>query len=158
MDTEEILKLLKNDNLRKNILPNLSQNNDSDILREMIKLFDNDNIEVRGEVFSALFLNQNNILKDLILGLKHESKNVRAYIILVLANRGEKNAIKYIKNLTKDPSGLVRTCAYGALGHLEVKEAVKELHGGIFDSNLEHQGVTCTDELQRVVLNFNYEV
>ena len=28
----------------------------------------------------------------------------------------------------------------------------------IFDSNLEHQGVTCTDELQRVVLNFNYEV
>ena len=27
----------------------------------------------------------------------------------------------------------------------------------IFDSNLEHQGVTCTDEKRRVVINFNYE-
>ena len=26
-----------------------------------------------------------------------------------------------------------------------------------FDSNLEHQGVTCTDEKRRVVINFNYE-
>ena len=28
----------------------------------------------------------------------------------------------------------------------------------IFDSNLEHQGVTCTDEKRRVVINFNYDV
>jgi len=28
----------------------------------------------------------------------------------------------------------------------------------IFDSNLEHAGVTCTDEKRRVVMNFNYEV
>ena len=28
----------------------------------------------------------------------------------------------------------------------------------IFDSNLMHQGVTCTDEKRRVVINFNYEV
>ena len=27
----------------------------------------------------------------------------------------------------------------------------------IFNSNLEHQGVTCTDEKRRVVINFNYE-
>ena len=26
----------------------------------------------------------------------------------------------------------------------------------IFDSNLEHSGVTCTDEKRRVVVNFNY--
>ena len=26
----------------------------------------------------------------------------------------------------------------------------------IFDSNLEHEGVTCTDEDRRVVINFNY--
>ena len=26
----------------------------------------------------------------------------------------------------------------------------------IFDSNLEHSGVTCTDEKRRVVMNFNY--
>ena len=28
----------------------------------------------------------------------------------------------------------------------------------IFDSNLEHTGVTCTDEKRRVIVNFNYEV
>ena len=27
----------------------------------------------------------------------------------------------------------------------------------IFDSNLEHQAVSCTDEKVRVVINFNYE-
>ena len=28
----------------------------------------------------------------------------------------------------------------------------------IFDSNLEHQGVTCTDKKRRVLINFNYGV
>ena len=28
----------------------------------------------------------------------------------------------------------------------------------IFDSNLEHQGVTCTDEKRRVIVNFNYDL
>ena len=27
----------------------------------------------------------------------------------------------------------------------------------IFDSQLEHAGVTCTDALRRVVVNFNYD-
>ena len=27
----------------------------------------------------------------------------------------------------------------------------------IFDSNLEHEGVSCTDQLRKVVINFNYE-
>ena len=27
----------------------------------------------------------------------------------------------------------------------------------IFDSKLEHTGVTCTDEMKRVVINFNYD-
>ena len=26
----------------------------------------------------------------------------------------------------------------------------------VFDSNIEHQGVTCTDEKRRVLINFNY--
>ena len=49
---------------------------------------------------------------------------IRAYVTLVLANRNEKESIQEIIKLTKDSSGLVRTCAYGALGHLEVKEGV----------------------------------
>ena len=28
----------------------------------------------------------------------------------------------------------------------------------IFDSNLEHAGITCTDQKRKVVINFNYEV
>ena len=137
MNREGILESLKNENVRKSVLPTLTQNNDQEITQEIIKLFDDEDIEIRGEVFSTLFLNENNILKDLVLGLKNDSKNVRAYTMLVLANRNEKNAIREIRELTNDSSGLVRTCAYGALGHLEAKESVKELHNGIFDSNFE---------------------
>ena len=137
MNREEISKSLKNETIRKSTLTTLTQNNDPEIIQEIIQLFDDDDIEIRGEVFSTLFLNENDILKDLIRGLNHESKNVRAYTALVLANRNEKNAIEEIRKLTNDSSGLVRTCAYGALGHLEAKESSKELHRGIFDSNLE---------------------
>lgn len=134
---EEILESFKNDASKKSIVSRLSQNKDPEIIQKMIELFDDDDIEIRGEVFSTLLLNQNEIFEELILGLGHESKNVRAYVTLVLANRNEKNAIEEIIKLTNDSSGLVRTCAYGALGHLEAKESAKELHKGIFDSNLE---------------------
>ena len=137
MNREGILESLKNENRKKSVLPTLTQNDDQEIIQEIIKLFDDEDIEIRGEAFSTLFLNENDILKELILGLKNESKSVRAYTMLVLANRNEKNAIREIKELTNDSSGLVRTCAYGALGHLEAKESAKELHDGIFDSNLE---------------------
>ena len=137
LDREEILESFKNDASKKSIVSRLSQNKDPEIIQKMIELFDDDDIEIRGEVFSTLLLNQNEIFDELILGLEHESKNVRAYVTLVLANRNEKNGIKEIRKLTNDPSGLVRTCTYGALGHLEVKESAKELHQGIFDSNLE---------------------
>ena len=137
MNQEEILGLLGNNDSKMNVLSRLTQTDKPEIIQEMIKLFDNENIEIRGEIFSTLFLNENNILKELIIGLKHESKNVRAYTTLVLANRNEKESIQEIIKLTKDSSGLVRTCAYGALGHLKVKEGRKELHEGIFDSNIE---------------------
>ena len=137
MNVDNILGSLRNEDSKLSVLPTLTQINDPEIIQEIIELFDNDDIEIRGEVFSTLFLNKNNILKELIMGLNHKSKNVRAYLILVLANRKEKDAIKEIKRLTNDSNGLVRTCAYGALGHLEVKEGKKELHEGIFDSNIE---------------------
>ena len=137
MKKGEILELLKNDDSKLEILPELTQTNVPEIIQEIIELFDAEKIEIRGEVFSTLFLNENDILEQLLKGLKHESKNVRGYVTLVLANRNEKNAVQEILELTNDSSGLVRTCAYGALGHLEVKESAKELHNGIFDSNLE---------------------
>ena len=137
MEKRDVLKLLKDDDSRLDILPKLTQTNDPEIIWEIISLFDAERIEIRGEVFSTLFLNENDILEQLLKGLKHESKNVRGYTLLVIANRNEKDAIKEITELTNDSSGLVRTCAYGALGHLKVKESSKELHQGIFDSNLE---------------------
>ena len=30
-----------------------------------------------------------------------------------------------------------RACAFGALGHLRMKQAKKEIHAGIFDDNIE---------------------
>ena len=137
MNREEILESLKNNDSKQSIISTLTQIEDPEILQEMIRLFDDEKIEIRGEVFSTLFLNQNDISKQLIWGLAHKSKNVRANVTLVLANRNEKKLIQEILRLTKDSSGLVRTCAYGALGHLECKEGVKELHEGIFDSNIE---------------------
>ena len=137
MNSEEILESLKNDNLKMSVLSGLTQTNDPEIINEMIKLFDDENIKIRGEVFSILFLNKNNILEQLIYGLKNKSKNIRAYVTLVLANRNEKESIQEIIKLTKDRNELVRTCAYGALGHLKAKEGVNELHEGIFDSNVE---------------------
>ena len=137
MEKRNVLKLLNDDDSRLGILPKLTQTNDPEIIWEIISLFDAERIEIRGEVFSTLFLNENDILEQLLKGLKHESKNVRGYTLLVIANRNEKDATKEIIELTNDSSGLVRTCAYGALGHLKVKESSKELHQGIFDSNLE---------------------
>ena len=137
MEKRDVLKLLNDDDSRLDILPKLTQTNDPEIIWEIVSLFDAERIEIRGEVFSTLFLNENDILEQLLKGLKHESKNVRGYTLLVIANRNEKDATKEIIEMTNDSSGLVRTCAYGALGHLKVKESSKELHQGIFDSNLE---------------------
>ena len=137
MEKRDVLKLLNDEDSRLDILPKLTQTDDPEIIWEIISLFDAEKIEIRGEVFSTLFLNENDILEQLLKGLKHESKNVRGYTLLVIANRNEKDATKEIIELTNDSSGLVRTCAYGALGHLKVKESSKELHQGIFDSNLE---------------------
>ena len=123
MEKRDVLKLLKDDDSRLDILPKLTQTNDPEIIWEIISLFDAERIEIRGEVFSTLFLNENYILEQLLKGLKHDSKNVRGYTSLVIANRNEKDATKEIIELTNDSSGLVRTCAYGALGHLKVKDS-----------------------------------
>ena len=101
-----------------NILESLSQSSDQEIINKIITKLDDSEIEVRGEAFSSLFLNKNDISKFLIDALSSESKNVKGFSALVLANRGDSNAISAIELLTKDSSGMVRSCALGALGHL----------------------------------------
>ena len=73
MNDERILELLKKEDSKQNILTKLTQTNDPKIIQEIIKLFDDDDIAIRGEVFSTLFLNKNNILEPLIYGLKNEN-------------------------------------------------------------------------------------
>ena len=100
------------------ILESLSQSDDQKIIDEIITKLDDSEIEVRGEAFSSLFLNKNDISQFLIHALSLENKNVRAFSALVLANRGDKNAIPALELLAKDPNSTVRECALGALEYL----------------------------------------
>lgn len=118
-------------------LESLANINDYEIINKIISKLDDPDIEVRGEAFSSLVLNENNILKQLIQNLNSESKNVKAFCALVLANRRNSDAIPEIIKLTKDQSGMVRACALGALGYLKAKQASKEIHDCFLDTNLE---------------------
>jgi len=139
IENDSILREIDSlDNNKKIItLSKLSQITDEKIITKMISLLDDDDITIRGEVFSALYLNENDISEILINSLGETSKNIRAFCSLILANRNNKNAIEFIIKLTSDSNSIVRSCAFGALGHLRAKNASEEIRRGIFDSNVE---------------------
>ena len=136
---KEISDILNNDDMNEKIsvLSCLTKITDSNIIKEVISALDDKEIRVRGEAFSSLFLNYNDISEVLISSLTNKSKNIRGFCALILANRGNTNSINSLINLTKDTSGMVRSCAFGALGHLRAKQAKKEIHDSIFDDNIE---------------------
>ena len=113
-----------------NILESLSQSADQETINQVITKLDDSEIEVRGEAFSSLFLNKNDISQFLISALSLENKNVRAFSSLVLANRGDTNAIPALELLSKDPSSMVRDCALGALEYLRTNKASAEIDNG----------------------------
>ena len=115
----------------------LSNTTDIEILEFIISIFDDNDIELRGEAFSSLLLNDNNIADILIKNLTKPSKNIRGYCALVLANRKDLVAIPKIIQLTDDESAMVRSCAIGALGHLKASEAVSVIRKCLNDPNLE---------------------
>ena len=104
------------------ILESLSQSSDQEIINKIITKLDDSEIEVRGEAFSSLFLNKNNISQILINALSLENKNVKAFSALVLANRGDANAIPALELLSNDPSSMVKECALGALEYLRANQ------------------------------------
>jgi len=106
-----------------NILESLSQSSDQEIINKIITKLDDSEIEVRGEAFSSLFLNKNDISKFLIDALSSENKNIKAFSSLVLANRGDVNAMPALELLAKDPSSMVGSCALGALEYLRANKA-----------------------------------
>ena len=119
------------------ILETLESTNNQEIIEKIIKNLDDDSIKVRGEVFSTLLLNKNNISNILINSLSSTNKNIRGFTSLVLANRNEVIAIPEIRKLVNDDSSMVRSCAIGALRHLRDKESKEIFLELVLDSNLE---------------------
>ena len=105
------------------ILESLSQSNDQEIINKIITKLDDSETEVRGEAFSSLFLNKNDISKFLIDALSSENKNINAFSALVLANRGDVNAMPALELLSKDPDSMVGSYALGALEYLRANKA-----------------------------------
>ena len=105
------------------VLESLNQSNNPEIIRKIILMLNEPEIRVRGEAFSSLFLNKNDISEFLIDALRLENKNVKAFSALVLANRGDTNAIPTLELLSKDPSSTVKECALGALEYLRTNKA-----------------------------------
>ena len=137
--TEEIFQILDHSTSEEKIkvLELLVNSNNSQIINKIVSKLDDSDIKIRGEAFSSLILNKNNISKIIIKNLNSESKNIRGFGSLVLANRKDVQAIPTIISLTKDQSGMVRECALGSLGFLKAKEATNEIHQCFSDSNLE---------------------
>ena len=104
------------------IIESLSQSSDQEIIDKIITKLDDSEIEVRGEAFSSLFINKNDISQFLIDALSSENKNIRAFSALVLANRGDVNAIPALELLSKDPNSMVSSCALGALEYLKANK------------------------------------
>ena len=123
-----IHKILESGTMRDkiNIIESLSQSSDQELINKMITKLDDSEIEVRGEAFSSLFLNKNDISKFLIDALSSENKNIKAFSALVLANRGDANAIPALELLAKDPSSMVGSCALGALEYLSTNKSSKK--------------------------------
>ena len=110
---------------------------DPEIIRLVISRLDDPDIQVRGEAFGSLVLNENRISGELIKNLNSEKTNVRGFCTLVLANRGDGEGVPEIIKLTADQSPMVRSCALGALGFLKAREASRAIHSCFSDVNLE---------------------
>ena len=136
---ENISKVLESGSNEEKIkiLESLENIDNPEFLEKIILKLDDEDIQVRGEAFSALVLNKNEISNLLIKSLKSTNKNIRGFVALVLANRNETSSVLEIIKLVKDERSMVRSCAIGALGHLKDQEAKEVIEQSVFDSNLE---------------------
>ena len=168
---ENIIKILKVGKPEKKIktLETLHNTNELKILEQIILRLSDDSIQVRGEAFNALLLNQNQISKILIDNLNSSDKNIRGFTSLVLANRNEKSAIPEIIKLAEDKHGMVRSCAIGALGHLNAKKITNIILKLLSDSSLEVQKsalqaaiqtdiIISTDKIKEIEKNADLQI
>ena len=138
---ENILKILETGESQKKIeiLETLHDTHNLKILQQIISRLNDDSIQVRGEAFNALLLNQNKISKILIKNLNSTNKNIKGFTSLVLANRNDKDAIPEIIKIVNDKHERVRSCAIGALGYLKAENISEIILKLISDSSLEVQ-------------------
>jgi HEAT repeat protein len=138
---ESNLKILESgtDQKKIEILKTLNNTNNLKILQQIILRLNDDNIQVRGEAFNALLLNQNKISKILIDNLNSPNKNIKSFTSLVLANRNEKSAIPKIIEIVNNEHGMVRSCAIGSLGYLKAEKITDIILKALSDSNFEVQ-------------------
>ena len=138
---KDILKILESGTEQEKIeiLKKLNNTSSLKILQQIILRLNDDSIQVRGEAFNALLLNQNKISKILINNLNSPNKNIKGFTSLVLANRDEKNAIPEIIKIINDKHGMVRSCAIGALGYLKAEKITDIILKALSDPNLEVQ-------------------
>ena len=108
-----------------------------EIIKKIISKLDDQNIQIRGEAFYSLFLNENDISDILIDGLNSESNNIKGFSSLILANRGDSNAIPYVEQLIQDSSSMVRSYALGALAHLNAQQSINLIRKCYDDEKIE---------------------
>ena len=108
-----------------------------EIIKKIISKLDDQNIQVRGEAFYSLFLNENDISDILIDGLNSESNNIKGFSSLILANRGDSNAIPHVERLIQDTSSMVRSYALGALAHLNAQQSISLIRNCFDDKKIE---------------------
>tara|TARA_Y100000758_G_C15911217_1_gene371524 strand:+ start:179 stop:715 length:537 start_codon:yes stop_codon:yes gene_type:complete len=136
---EKILEILESGSSKEKIkiLETLEKIDEPKILEKIIMKLDDDDIQVRGEAYSSLVLNENKISNFLIKNLSSTSKNIRGFTSLILANRNETSTIPEIIKLAKDEHSSVRSCVIGSLGFLKAYEAKEIFIQSLLDSNLE---------------------
>ena len=117
---------------------------------------DDDDIQVRGEAYSSLVLNENKISNFLIKNLNSTSKNIRGFTSLILANRNETSTIPEIIKLAKDEHSSVRSCVIGSLGFLKAYEAKEIFIQSLLDSNLEVKKKIVIKNPKIGIVIFNY--
>ncbi len=132
---EEIHKVPKAEKIK--ILESVSQTDVKLVIDKIVSLLDHPDIEIRGEAFSALVLNKNDISEILIQNLNSTQKNIRAYSALILGNRKDLNAIEPLIKLVSDKRSSVRSCALGALGYLKADGAKQVIRRCLADEDME---------------------
>lgn len=120
-DIKNMQSLPKNQQIL--LLESMARTDSRDNLDMLVAYLDDADIQIRGEAFGALLLNENNITDILIEYLGDPRRNIRAFVALVLGNRREVASTAALVELASDPSPLVRSCALGALGHMRYAPA-----------------------------------